>query len=93
VLKPGGEFIIGQLRDSNGNFNQSTSFGGKLTQLNVWNEILTADEIESISKSCYNNVGTILDWSKVINHEAHGAVYNESSNSCKALRQSMYYRV
>ena len=88
-LKAGGEFIIGQLPDSSGNFDSSKSFKGKLTQLNVWNVMLSGDEIRSASKSCYNDVGTILKWNTVLD-ETHGAIHSEILNSCKALRQSKY---
>ena len=83
----GGEIVIGQVPESDGQFDPVRSFGGKLSQLNVWDEIITADEIKSISKSCYNNVGTLLDWSTVVD-KTHGNVDKEEPNSCKALRQS-----
>jgi hypothetical protein len=89
-LAGAGEFHIGQVPDSStGDFDLEKSFGGNLSQLNVWNEILTADQINSTSKSCFNEVGNLFDWSTVV-EKKHGAVYKESPNPCKALRQSKY---
>ena len=89
-LAGAGEFHIGQVPDSStGDFDLEKSFGGNLSQLNVWNEILTADQISSTSKSCFNEVGNLFNWSTVV-EKKHGAVYKESPNPCKALRQSKY---
>jgi hypothetical protein len=83
----GGTFHIGQKLRNDGTYYGSKSFQGKLSQFNVWNEILTSDEIKSMSKSCYNNVGNVLDWSTVVD-AAHGAVNKEKPGDCEALRNS-----
>ena len=87
-IKGGGTFHVGQRFNDDGTYDAEKSFQGKLSQLNVWNEILTADEIKSMSKSCYNNVGTIMDWSSLAD-AAHGAVYKTNNlGDCKTLRKS-----
>ena len=88
-LQAGGKFAIGQLIKSGGSFFEDRSFRGKFSQVNVWDEILTAEEIKSISKSCYNDVGTILAWPTVLDN-THGNVHKEDPNSCRSLRQSKY---
>ena len=81
----GGTFHVGQRLLHDGTYDITKSFEGKLSQVNIWDEIMTADEIKSISKSCYNNVGTILDWSTVVD-KTHGAVYKTHLGFWTTLR-------
>ena len=86
-VQAGGKFVIGQGSIGDDSFLSERSFRGKVSQVNLWDEILTAEEIQWISKSCYNNVGTILDWSSVLEN-THGNAHKEDPNSCQSLRQS-----
>ncbi|XP_028409788.1 uncharacterized protein LOC114532472 [Dendronephthya gigantea] len=88
----GGKFHIGQRYKSERSFDETKSFAGKLTQLNMWDKIFTEDEIKSTSGSCINDVGTILDWSTVVS-KAHGAVFKESLGLCRTLRDDPVYDV
>lgn len=91
-LTAGGKFHIGQRYMANGNYDQKRAFAGKLTQLNVWDKILTEDEIKSTTGSCINNVGTILDWSTVVS-KAHGAVSKEVLGLCRTLRDGKNFHL
>lgn len=66
-LKGGGQFAIGQTMDTPGaNFDSSTSFVGKLCQLNVWNKLLEQQEVMAMSQNdCSSNLGTVVDWRDV----------------------------
>lgn len=82
------KFAIGQKVDMSqpgGNFDALTSFGGKLTQFNVWDEILTAEKIKRMSESCYNYVGTLVAWNTLLG-EIHGDVFSDSQHYCRSLR-------
>ena len=87
ALKAGGVFYIGQKYLSDGTFDDKRSFHGRLSQLNIWSEVLSADTIKSTSETCYNNVGTILDWSSVVDR-INGDIFTEPLMYCVPLRNS-----
>ena len=53
-IEPSGIWIIGQDQDSfGGGFQQADAFDGSLTDVNVWDRVLDANEISSLaSKNC-----------------------------------------
>lgn len=81
----------GQPLKANGIFVIESSFSGKLSQLNVWSDVLSAAtylDIKSITQSCLNDeVGDVISWSSL--QDSHGGiVVKEQISSCKPLRKS-----
>ncbi|XP_078366330.1 neuronal pentraxin-2-like [Oculina patagonica] len=69
VIKSGGSFLLGIEQDSpGGGFEVYESFRGMMTNVNLWDHVLSAEEIESLSKSCLSGKGNVLKWS----HFTHG---------------------
>ncbi len=58
--------VLGQDQDSvGGGFATDDSFQGMLANVNVWNKVLTPDQIETMSKSCLvgeENAGKVFKW-------------------------------
>ena len=64
VINTNGILVIGQEQDSfGGGFVTSQSYIGELTDLNMWNRVLTANEIVKLSKSCHGGMGNVKKWS------------------------------
>ena len=52
----GGVWIIGQEQDKvGGGFKPDKAFGGELTELNVWDRVLSTAEITKLTLTCSSN--------------------------------------
>ncbi|XP_059167874.1 sushi, von Willebrand factor type A, EGF and pentraxin domain-containing protein 1-like [Physella acuta] len=61
-----GSFIIGQEQDvMGGQFSSSETFVGSLTQFNVWDGVLSLQEVHKLIYSCEKFEGNVLAWSSV----------------------------
>ena len=59
-----GALILGQEQDSyKGGFESSQSLQGNLTSVNLWDKVLTAQEVSVLAKSCTAGEGNIVKWS------------------------------
>ncbi|XP_067409310.1 sushi, von Willebrand factor type A, EGF and pentraxin domain-containing protein 1 isoform X1 [Emydura macquarii macquarii] len=61
----GGVLILGQEQDQRGEgFNPAESFVGSLSQLNIWNHVLSPQEVKSLATSCPEELqkGNVLAW-------------------------------
>ena len=63
VIRAEGSLVLGQEQDSTGgNFDQSQSFQGSLTNVNVWSYVLPASTIEELSGCCRAGEGNVYRW-------------------------------
>ena len=52
-FRGGGVWVIGQEQDNvGGGFQAKQAFGGELTELNVWDRVLSTAEITNLASSC-----------------------------------------
>ncbi|KAK3731545.1 hypothetical protein QZH41_011148 [Actinostola sp. cb2023] len=59
-----GAMVLGQDQDSyKGGFESFQSLQGNLTSVNLWNKVLTAQEVSVLAKSCTAGEGNIVKWS------------------------------
>ncbi len=59
--------MLGQEQDSlGGGLVANESFQGMLTNVNLWNRVLTAAEINTLSKSCLAGAGSVYKWTDFI---------------------------
>ena len=73
---PAGEIQLGGFESSN--------FPGTITNFNIWNRMLTEEEIAKIAKSCDAGIpGTIKDWSDIISELNLGYYNVQKHSSCK----------
>ena len=64
VIKTNGILIIGQEQDSfGGGFDPNQNYIGELTDLNMWNRVLAANDILKLSRSCHGGRGNVKKWS------------------------------
>ncbi|XP_044182033.1 neuronal pentraxin receptor-like [Acropora millepora] len=64
TIKTDGILIIGQEQDAfGGRFDPKQNYIGELTDLNIWNRVLSPIEIVDMSKSCHLGEGNVKKWS------------------------------
>lgn len=74
VIREGGTLVLGQHQSSvGGDYDIDKSFQGMLSNVNVWDQVLTDEEIEEMSTSCLLdewNAGNVFKWSNFLNQAA-----------------------
>lgn len=80
-----GIFVLGQEQDDLGfGFSTLEAFAGDITEFNVWDYALTAEEINRISSSC-GYIGNIIPW-YVVSQSVHGdVIVSHDVDKCKHL--------
>ena len=77
-----GVIVLGQEQDSyKGGFNADQSLQGNLTSVNMWDRVLTAQEISELAKSCTAGEGNIVKWSD-LKDKGEGEVKLIRSSAC-----------
>ncbi|XP_067859867.1 neuronal pentraxin-2-like [Heptranchias perlo] len=62
-IKAGGVLILGQEQDTvGGRFDATQAFVGELSHFNIWDRILTTDDIRSMANCSANLAGNIIPW-------------------------------
>ena len=85
VIKSGGSFLLGMDQDTpGGGFRGYQSFRGMITNVNVWDHVLSAEAIESFSNSCLSGEGNVMKWSDFI-HGHKGNTKFVIPSPCKPL--------
>ncbi|XP_031566952.1 neuronal pentraxin-1-like [Actinia tenebrosa] len=60
---PEGAVVLGQEQDSfKGGFSSSQALQGNLTSVNMWDKVLTAEEVSSLANKCYTAEGNVIKW-------------------------------
>ncbi|XP_062848577.1 C-reactive protein-like [Trichomycterus rosablanca] len=75
-IQPGGTVLLGQDPDTYlGNFEETQSFVGEITDVNMWDFVLSRAQINTLYANLKRRVphGNIFDWSSV-QYETHGNV-------------------
>ncbi|KAK6476063.1 neuronal pentraxin-2-like [Huso huso] len=62
-IKPGGVIILGQEQDTvGGRFDATQAFVGEMTQFNIWDRVLKAQDIMSMANCSSNMPGNVIPW-------------------------------
>ena len=86
TIGSGGTFVLGQDQDSvGGGFNAAESFQGMLSNVNVWNRVLTATEITEMSKTCLVDEPTAGKVKKWLDFLREGEARLVVPSSCEPL--------
>lgn len=66
VISPGGTAVIGQDQDSlGGGFQMRDAFGpGEVTELNLWDRVLSASDIAAQHANCTLTTGLVHSWAQ-----------------------------
>lgn len=68
TIKSEGSLVLGQEQDSpGGTFDDSQSFQGSLTNVNVWSHVLPEATIKEMSGCCRAGEGNVYMWEDFIN--------------------------
>ena len=82
IIIPKGAIVLGQEQDSyKGDFESSQSLQGNLTSVNMWDRVLTAQEISELAKSCTAGEGNIVKWSD-LKDKGEGEVKLINTSDC-----------
>ncbi|XP_060708552.1 C-reactive protein-like [Hemiscyllium ocellatum] len=82
VVRGGGTFILGQEQDRvEGKFESKQSFVGELTDVHLWDHVLSANDIKALSQGCHSAGGNIINWNTVP-YESRGDVNVEDNHDC-----------
>ena len=64
VISGGGAVVLGQEQDSvGGGFDSRQSFIGEISGVNVWDHVISSDDISRMSKACTAEEGNVITWS------------------------------
>ncbi|KAM9848884.1 adhesion G protein-coupled receptor D2 [Aulostomus maculatus] len=65
-IGPDGHFIIGQEQDTfGGSFKKDESFCGSITELHIWDRVLSSSEISTMEKECSPiSSGLVFNWNE-----------------------------
>ncbi|XP_074555287.1 sushi, von Willebrand factor type A, EGF and pentraxin domain-containing protein 1 [Halichoeres trimaculatus] len=87
TIPGGGALVLGQDQDQRGDgFNPVESFVGSISQLNIWDRVLTPQQIKVLSSSCpashVTHRGNVLAWPDFLNGEVGRVKVNHNSIFC-----------
>ena len=80
---PGGYLILGQAQDVLGAINGNQSLKADIMHFNMWQRMLTGQEIEDIRSDCSVNIGTLVPWPEML-LSLHGNVTRTAFVRCHA---------
>ena len=67
VIPGTGAVVLGQDQDEvKGGFQLEQSYQGNLTNVNLWDRVLTEEEVADLSRSCSVGEGNVIKWSDFI---------------------------
>ncbi|XP_048379948.1 mucosal pentraxin-like isoform X3 [Stegostoma tigrinum] len=82
IVRSGGTFILGQEQDQvGGKFDSKQSFVGELTDVHLWDHVLSANSIKALSQGCHSAGGNIISW-HTVQYESVGNVKIEANHDC-----------
>ncbi|XP_043539147.1 C-reactive protein-like [Chiloscyllium plagiosum] len=79
----GGIVILGQEQDQEGGgFDRQQSFVGELTDVNLWDHVLSPTDIKVLNRGCHRAGGNIINWATV-EYESRGIINIQGNKDCK----------
>ena len=89
TIGEGGTLVLGQDQDSvGGDFEADQSFQGMLSNVNVWDQVLTADQVEKMSRSCILDEATDRKVYKWLDFVREGGATLVKPSPCETLGMS-----
>ncbi|CAJ1086014.1 sushi%2C von Willebrand factor type A, EGF and pentraxin domain-containing protein 1 [Xyrichtys novacula] len=87
TIPGGGALVLGQDQDQRGEgFNPVESFVGSISQLNIWDRVLTPQQIKVLASSCpashVTHRGNVLAWPDFLNGDVGRVKVNHNSIFC-----------
>lgn len=84
---PGDRLIIGQEHDAFGDpIRKNESFSGSLTELHIWDRVLSSSEISTMETTCSPfSSGLVLKWSEAVLEEESSLTNMWGENPCQGM--------
>ncbi|XP_046472081.1 sushi, von Willebrand factor type A, EGF and pentraxin domain-containing protein 1 isoform X1 [Neodiprion pinetum] len=84
LIEGNGTLVIGQEQDRmGGGFSESESLLGKLSSLDIWDEVLNGDVIKKLSQQCETYHGSLYSWAQLQQY-VRGNIEIQNSSFCHA---------
>ncbi|XP_043944534.1 serum amyloid P-component-like [Protopterus annectens] len=84
TIRSGGVIVLGQEQDRpGGGFDAAQSFVGELNSVNLWDYVLSPQEIHDASEMMYRAAGNVIDWSTVKLNMTENVAVVKDSDTCK----------
>ncbi|XP_029945994.1 neuronal pentraxin receptor a [Salarias fasciatus] len=81
-IRPGGVLILGQEQDSlGGGFDSSQALVGELSQVGVWDRVLTSSQVASLARCGRVTQGNVAPWTEG-GVEVHGGATKDPGEPC-----------
>ena len=76
--------MLGQEQDEvEGGFQEEQSFVGNLSEVNVWDHVISAHNISRMSEACTPEEGNVISWFDLEKPDVKGNVKIIKPSSCK----------
>ena len=90
TIRSGGTLVLGQEQDSvGGGFDADQSFQGMISNVNMWNLVLTDDQVEKMSKSCLLEEASDRKVYKWLDFLREGLARMIKQSSCESFGMGM----
>lgn len=86
---PGGRLILGQTQDASGAIYGNESLKADIMHFNMWQRVLTEQEIIDIYSECNVNIGTLVPWPEML-LSLHGNVTRIAFVRCFAEGMTVF---
>ena len=73
VITGGGTLVIGHVQGVSGVVS-GNNLVGEISMLNLWDRVLSGEEIEAMATTRNDNEGNIISWSKVTTYNIYGNI-------------------
>ena len=92
VIPGGGILVLGQEQDIvGGNFTASEAFYGHISQVNIWDRILSSSNIQKLSSYCaFEIYGNLVAWGDFLNGFEGGAEKIQPSRACQGTIYDLF---
>ncbi|CAH3168318.1 unnamed protein product, partial [Pocillopora meandrina] len=75
LIRGGGHLVLGQDQDKlGGDFQEYQSFIGEMADVNIWNHVISDQEVRRMSKSCLTGTGNLFQWGDFKYHRMGSAL-------------------
>ncbi|XP_069557521.1 neuronal pentraxin receptor a isoform X1 [Brachyistius frenatus] len=87
-IRPGGMVVLGQEQDSlGGGFDSSQAFVGELSQVGLWDRVLSSSQVASLARCGKVNQGSVAPWTEN-GVEVYGGATKDPGEPCSKHSRS-----
>ena len=85
--------VLGQEQDIvGGNFTVSEAFYGHISQVNMWDSVLSSNDIKKLASHCaFEKYGNLVAWGDFLSGIEDGVEKIKPSQACQGKCQDLHY--